>query len=267
MGAFGWNYSKRYFDRLLWLSESGWAWEFKRRDPNLKGLARRSQARPFLVNRYDGTSLVRLRRRCRDAEAFGLHYLPDPSLSAFETPLFWLPELMTSNIDAVAELTARLSHMNGTMSCAEIPGKKTYLLVAGRRPKLVITARSFSVQLAINSANEPIPLAIYLALRLANQNNLYENSKCIDRFVRYCCGKKITAAPQRGYSPDRLRQTLIALDGYLSGASQREIAQVIFGAKSIKEDWNSGVLSYKSRVRRLIDKGRRLMEADYVNLL
>jgi len=264
---YGWNYSKRYFDRLLWLSSSGWAWEFRRRLPTLLGESRASRTNRVSLKRPDGSDLVRLSAPCRLAERHGLHYLPDPRLSAYETPVFWLPEVMTVNIDAAAALRDQATHSPEQMLWQDIPGKKSLLLVPGRRTKLVITARSYAAQLAIDKAETPLPLAIYPTLRMQKGPQMLNRLRCLDWFVHHCAGIEFDRAPRRGFAPLKLRAALIALDGWLSGASQREIAAVIFNKEDVDSDWNSHVHSLKSRTRRLIKKGRDLMQKDYLKLL
>jgi len=266
VNRYGWNYAKRYYDRLMWLSYSGWAWEFKRRDPDLIGLRRRARSSAIILKRPDGSQLVRMRRNCRDAEAIGLHFLPDPRLSAFETPLFWLPDVMTTNLDAVGEMRAQLV-ANEQLTWRDIPGKKTLLIVPGRRQKLAVTARGYAAQLAIGPCSTPVPLSIYLTLHMRPGMRMLEHVRCLELFARHCAGVGIEITPRRGRSPQKLRQALIALDGWLDGASQREIASRIFGERPVASDWDEGVHSYKSRVRRLIKKGRALMAGDYLNLL
>lgn len=66
--------------------------------------------------------------------------------------------------------------------------------------------------------------------------------------------------------PDRLELTLRALDGWISGASQKEIAISLFGAR-VEGDWGRGHDYLKSQVRRFIKRGRWLMEGGYRRLL
>jgi len=174
---------------------------------------------------------------------------------------------MTVNIDAAAALRDQATHSPEQMLWQDIPGKKSLLLVPGRRTKLVITARSYAAQLAIDKAETPLPLAIYPTLRMQKGPQMLNRLRCLDWFVHHCAGIEFDRAPRRGFAPLKLRAALIALDGWLSGASQREIAAVIFNKEDVDSDWNSHVHSLKSRTRRLIKKGRDLMQKDYLKLL
>jgi hypothetical protein len=66
---------------------------------------------------------------------------------------------------------------------------------------------------------------------------------------------------------ERLRQALIALDESLKGKTYRQIAITIFGAKVVAEEWWGGSQFLKDRTRRLVAKGKELMEGGYRDLL
>lgn len=265
-GNYGWNYSKRYFDRLMWLSYSGWAWEFRRRLPGLRDDAGH-RSLPVVNAAPDGSRFVRLPAPCARAERHGLHFLPDPALSAYDTPVFWLPEVMTTNLDATVQLETRFSPPDSRFSLLDIPGKKSILTTPGRRTKLVVTARSYAAHLAIDGQTSPVPLSIYLTLKIGTDPEMLQKLHCLNRFARFCAGVDFGFRPRRGYAPGALRNALIALDGHLAGASRRQIAGAIFGHALVTEDWDSGVNSYKQRTKRLVDKGLRLMHTDYLKLL
>lgn len=61
-------------------------------------------------------------------------------------------------------------------------------------------------------------------------------------------------------------QGLQALDGVLAGASQRKVAEVLFGSAAIAERWHADS-ELRAYVRRLIRRGRRLVQGDYRQLL
>lgn len=61
-------------------------------------------------------------------------------------------------------------------------------------------------------------------------------------------------------------QSLQALDGHLAGASERDIAIMLFGARMVTEKWH-GDSELRARVRYLIRRGRNLMNGGYRSLL
>jgi len=65
----------------------------------------------------------------------------------------------------------------------------------------------------------------------------------------------------------RLRLVLQALDGWLAGAPQRDIAAALFGPARVEADWRDPRDHLRDRVRRAIRRGRGLMEGGYRTLL
>ena len=269
MGAANtWTITLSAYERLLSLPYSGWAWEFKRRDPALRAAARRQSERAACIHRRgDGSDIIRLKHRDIEAETFGLHYIPDPALSAFETVPFWLPEWMTTQLDAASEALNGSSNGWTPLHWRRIPGRKRFLIAPGRRSKLAIFAPGYAIQLAIEEDDLPVPHVSHLSLRLGADELGDHGFRHVEAFASFCRHRTPTPPPMRGYKPEALLRAIIALDGTLAGASQRQIADAIFGAERVAEDWQGGAKSYKSKTRRLIKKGVTLMKTGYRNLL
>lgn len=263
-----WSIDRTCYDQLLGLSYAGWSWEFKRRDPALrKAVLHARTHRPIILKRPDGCQLIRLRRRCPEAEAFGLQFFPDPDRSALEIRPFWIPEVLTKSLDAIIELKHQARAHAEPLRWDHLPGEKHFLIGPGRRPKLLIASQGYAAQLAIDEQTVPVPQALFLSIKIGAAQMDAGKLKPIEEFARFCSGSAIVREPLRGRAPEALRDALIALDGHLAGATQRQIAGEIFGAECVEEDWATGVKSYKSRTRRLIQKGVELMENGYRNLL
>ena len=263
-----WRVNFEEYDRRLSLPGSGWAWEFKRRDPALKKARRCARAvRAHAAMRADGSIIYRLNQRCHVAEKFGLHFIPDPVLSAFDTAAFWLPETMSASFDAAID--AETSGMNGArhLKWDDLPGEKFFLVAPGRRDKLVIRAPYYAAQFALDVSGAPVPHSAFFFLKLGADHLAAESLRRLEEFGRACRGLAAHRKPPRGASPERLRDALIALDGELAGVSRRNIAEAIFGTDVVKDDWESGINSYKQRTKRLVDKGLALMTSGYRKLL
>lgn len=65
----------------------------------------------------------------------------------------------------------------------------------------------------------------------------------------------------------RLRMVLQALDGFLAGASHRDIATEIFGPDRVAEAWRDPRSHLRDSVRRAISRGRMLMMGGYRQLV
>lgn len=263
-----WRVNIEEYDRLLSLPGSGWAWEFKRRDPALKKARRCARAvRAHAARRADGSIIYRLNQRCHAAEKFGLHFIPDPALSAFEAATFWLPEAMSASFDAAIDAPKSGKGGARRLRWDDIPGEKVFLVAPGRRDKLLAHFPGYVAQLALDGNGAPIPHSASFYLMLGADHLGAESLRRLDELGRACRGLAAHRKPPRGARPERLRDALIALDGELAGVSRRNIAEAIFGTDVVKDDWESGINSYKQRTKRLVDKGLALMRDGYRNLL
>lgn len=263
-----WRVNIEAYDRLLSLPGSGWAWEFKRRDPALKKARRCARAvRAHAAMRADGSIIYRLNQRCHAAEKFGLHFIPDPALSAFDTTPFWLPETMSASFDAVVESEFLAKHSVRHLRWDELPGEKFFLVAPGRRDKLVIRATGYAAQLALDGNGAPVPQAVSFSLKVGADRLAGESLRRLEEFGRVCRGVSARRRRLRGASPEKLREALIALDGELAGVPRRRIAEAIFGADAVKRGWDDGDESYKKRTKRLVEKGLLLMNIGYRELL
>jgi len=262
------RFDRAHYEKLLDLPLSGWGWEYARRSPDLKKAAARSRsAAPVVLRRADGARLIRLRRRYPEAESFGLHFFPDPEKSAFETTPFWLPEAANTSLVAALEIEDFARRKRQPLDWTELPGEKHFLLGPGRRPKLVVAAKGYAAQLAIEENMLPVPQAVYLSLRLGAGQLVGDHLRAVEEFAAFCHGAKSNCRMLRGLSPERLRDAIIALDGELGGLPRRKIGEAIFGAEAVARGWDVGDESYKKRTKRLVEKGLALMEFGYRKLL
>ncbi|MGE3871343.1 MAG: DUF2285 domain-containing protein [Parvibaculaceae bacterium] len=90
----------------------------------------------------------------------------------------------------------------------------------------------------------------------------------LEAFGCLCSGRDWPKGFERpAASGGRLGQILRALDGWQAGLSQRQIGIELFGAARVREEWGEGSDHLKSQVRRLVRRGRWLMEGGYRTLL
>lgn len=66
---------------------------------------------------------------------------------------------------------------------------------------------------------------------------------------------------------ERLIDVLRVADALSAGASQREIAAVLFGSERVASDWRTVSDSLRSRVRRLVREARRMTARGYRQVL
>jgi hypothetical protein len=81
--------------------------------------------------------------------------------------------------------------------------------------------------------------------------------------------RKLTIAPDRTAISDciHLRNAMIAIDGERAGATRREIATVIYGAKEVASKWSKDDGRMKAVIKRDVLRGRRLVAGGWRNMV
>jgi len=232
---------------VLHLDGPGLAWEYLRRHPDY----RRDWQR---------------RHRCHElARRWGLRLLEDPALDARDAQPLWTPEP-----DAVIQLYPDAvpppkAHRFGLW---RIPGRKQ-LLHDGCRVVLLTRFVNGSVRLALAPGLEAGMPYVHAVRSTANAGQhgraLAAELATLDNLAKGVLPEAL-ASPRP--SPTVLLElhTLQALDGILAGASLRTVASVLFEATTVAREWHAdGPL--RARVRRLVRRGRSLMQGGYRKLV
>ncbi len=230
---------------ILHLDGPALAWEYLRRHPDYR------------------RDWLRRRRRSDTAHRWGLRLLEDPALDARDAHPAWFPDH-----DAVVQLYPDADPPPEAAAFAlwRFPGHK-HLIHDGRRLMLLVRWPGCNLRLAI-------------APGLANgMAYAYAIRACATPCVRYqvlatelaklsAVGDEPPSATVRPRPPLTALQelhTLQALDATLAGASLREVAEGLFGADAIVDDWHADS-ALRARVRRLVRRGDALMRGGYRRL-
>lgn len=105
---------------------------------------------------------------------------------------------------------------------------------------------------------------VYLRYALSGFAHLETRIRSLRRLVGlHQQGQFLTKLYPTETKAERWVQALRAYDGYLAGASQREIAMELFGTRAVSEDWGSGSDYMRLRVRRLLDYAREMTGGAY----
>jgi hypothetical protein len=137
---------------------------------------------------------------------------------------------------------------------------------AGLEHVLVLRARRF-VQLAARGASVLSRCRLLTDLRLSAGRERVR-LEAIAAFNALAAGNSLRGARSHDLlGANRLRFILQALDGFLAGGSQREIAELLFGAPRVRQDWGDAGGHMRDRVRRAVRRGRKLMDGEYIALL
>lgn len=177
----------------------------------------------------------------------------------------WDPVKCSSVLRLVA--LPRGSVMTATdVTVGEMSGLRLCVLEGKGSAHLLLERAGSHLQLEIKgsvSLTEPFQLFLDVMVSAGRLKAQRQALETLDRL-------RGVAAPSNGSSETaskRLDLVLRALDGSLGGLSQREIAVGLFGRGRVDSDWGRGSDHLKSRVRRLVRRGRWLMEGGYLSFL
>ncbi|MGF1610422.1 MAG: DUF2285 domain-containing protein [Kiloniellales bacterium] len=157
--------------------------------------------------------------------------------------------------------------MNSAVSLADMQGRKMLLQAADGEQHLLLRDGLRSAQLlclGVDITVEPAAMNLLLDEIPRVEPKLRLAKRAMD--IYRATGQ---SGDGRHWSTQTLwhRNALVALDGWLAGASQRQIAALIYGQERIDREWRAPDQTIKNRVARAIRRGRELMEGGYRNLL
>ncbi|AKC86327.1 DUF2285 domain-containing protein [Pseudoxanthomonas suwonensis] len=232
---------------VLHLDGASLAWEYLRRNPEYR--------RDWHLHR----------RRPERAQHWGLRLLEDPDLDARDALPDWFPEP-----PGTVHLLPDADPPPGATPFRlwDFPGEKR-LLHDGRRLLLTVRMAGRTRSFVLSPELEDGKAYVY-AVRAGPQmltrwRNAEMTLAALDALHANDTGVGV-ARDRPGRTALLHLRTLQALDGVQSGASQRKVAEVLYGAEVVAERWYSdGQL--RAHVRRLIARGRRLMQGGYRRLL
>ena len=243
--AVHWHPSAAYL-YVLHLDGPALAWEYLRRNPEYWRTWQRHRRRP----QYE-------------ALRWGLRLLEDPTRDARDVYPDWFPDPSSVvHVYPDADPTADAP----LFQFWRFPGRK-HLMHDGKRLVLTTQLVDRLLRMAISPALEDgmaYAYAVRAGCKLSERWRVIEAELALLDTAKLHLTAITTGRPGRA-SMLHMR-TLQALDGTLAGASQRGVAEVLFGIAAVTEHWyDDGDL--RAQVRRLIRRGQTLMGGGYHRLL
>lgn len=232
---------------ILHLDGPALAWEYLRRNPDYE--------RDWL--RHHRTTTVECARR------WGLRMLEDPARDARGARPDWMPDpdslvLIHPDDDPPDEAPP--------FSLWHLPGHK-HLTHDGKRLVLTSQLVRHVLRMAISPALED---GMAYAYTVRAGCRLCERWRVVEAELAMLDAPKATrtavAADRPSLTSLLHMRTLQALDGTLAGASQRQVAEVLFGPESVAGRWHADG-DLRAQVRRLIRRGHALTNGGYRRLL
>jgi hypothetical protein len=247
--ATNWHPAAAYL-YVLHLDGPALAWEYLRRNPNY---------------RFDWHRrlLGRHRPYAEPAGRWGLRLLEDPERDGRDAQPDWMPDpdtlvLVHPDDDPPARALP--------FQLWRFPGRK-HLTHDGKR--LVLTCQWAGRVLRLGLSTK-LKDGMAHAFAVRADREFHRRWRAIEAELSLLDG---TTAPRPGIASGRPgRNSLLhmralqALDGTLAGASQRQIAEVLFGGRTVAERWDEDC-DLRAQVRRLIRRGRIFMASGYLRLL
>ena len=242
-----WHPSAAYL-YLLHLDGPALAWEYLRRNPDYRRDWQQQERHPH---------------------RWGLRLLEDPARDARDAQPDWFPDPAS-----VVHIYPDADPPDYSLSFQfwRFPGRKQ-LTHDGKRLLLTtqLVDRMRLLRVAISLALED-GMAYAYAVRAGGQ--LRERWRAIETELAlfnianaHQTARRIAIATERPSRASLLHmRTLQALDGVLAGATQRGIAEVLFGIGTVAERWYDDS-DLRAQIRRLIRRGQTLMGGDYRHLL
>ncbi|HCI1651749.1 TPA: DUF2285 domain-containing protein [Pseudomonas aeruginosa] len=228
---------------VLHLDRTGLAWEYLRRNPEYQNDWLRFQRQPAAGHRW------------------GLRVLEDPTLDARDAYPAWFTDhagivQLYPDFDPPPDaLPFELWRMSGNK----------HLVHDGKRLMLTARRARWSASFVLAPGLED-GMAYAYAIR-AGPGAGERSAVLSDHIARHAAAEAASAALARPSATDLLElHTLQALDATQAGASLRMAAEAVYGEAAVSAEWYADG-GLRSRLRRLVRRGRALMSEGYRRLV
>ena len=187
----------------------------------------------------------------------------DPTKTALETPVFWSPKDNPYTLNASASSDVDVSEHD---FCLGEFAKSCFVLkTRGCKTHVLLRQDWESVHLIVDG-DKSSKLSDYVTIELSSYDGLKQKLSSIKRLQNWRLKVPSKASLSEAKSIKLYRQ-LRALKARQAGKSYRQIAQDLFGKRRVDTDWKGDSPALKGQVRRLVKRGRYLMEGGYRDLL
>lgn len=182
-----------------------------------------------------------------------------------ESRLFWHTDVDPSVVVAEAEPVPS-SHADA-FDIARF-GDRAVLITDGHGRELVLLTDGVGeIQLDVRGGTLAAG-PVRLRYRVEGLAHVDAKLRTLTRLSALC---RLGRFPKSLFPPEtaaaKWANALQAFDGMTAGASQREIAAVLFGERLVREEWNGRSDFLRLRVQRLLAYARRMVDGGYRSLL
>ena len=253
------------YNYLAYLTKDRWAWEYARRNKELQNHAARGSERDVSVktSRDGVVRILRPRTPQKLAERWGLVFIPDPDLNAFEADAIWSHYVFPDQVEV--NCTPRKPGQScdiweRTRHHCDV----THVTDRAAREYLLLRSGGCSIQVRCTGMSmlslEPVRMKLQISNMEAYDTKLKNQKEALKLFT----ARKTAPKPKWTKTTQILRNGLIALDSLEQGLSRREIAALIYGEDAAGEDWGDDSSSLRSQLRYVIKKAEALRDGGYL---
>lgn len=205
-------------------------------------------------------------KKWRKQQSLASYFFVNPTMDSESVDVFWAPQkipyilncTLSEHIHSAYEDEIILADLSLRLVCVETEDGCSHLILEDGRCSLQLR---FEEKLDLNTFFD---FEIHIPAYTNMAEKIYSAS-CLDQFLRnHKCDILKKVAPIKA---ERLIQILYAYDLSQLGMSHREIAFHLFGEGAILDGWDGASDNIRSRTRRLIRHGNRLVKAGYSTFL
>lgn len=258
-----WPPDKGAYDYISTLNASELAWEFLRRNSRYESDFASQTASVVPPKTLPSGQMVWQKPAASPSAAhWGLASFVDPSLSALEAPIQWLPGTGVAVLSATAVRAS--SHEEADLDLPTLRGNGHIVLDDSGPQHVILNSTDTAIVLHVQGdriVDGPVDLTFHVpgvAFAARAGAWLTKLPRLLSKPPRWICD-----TPRR----TQLRNALIALDGNRAGASYREVADFVFGKARSSAGWSKSNRALKDQVIRSVRRGRDLARGGYLRLI
>lgn len=242
---------------------AAWAWEWLRRNPHYRSAVRWAALPDIqILRRSPALAVLTVAEPSSLARAWGLIASETPDREAGPAQVFWRPDVNPGVLGARAEPCTQDDSIDvSALSCAvtilRLPGEEHVRVSDGAR----------SIQFFVRDGTVlEGPVQVRFAL-----NGHGVLAPRLDTMRRFAALVRTKRFPHSLFAPPPhavwWAQALTAFDAAQVGLPRREIAARLFGAEAAAKHWPAESEWMRSRVRRALQMGEKLVSGGYRKIL
>lgn len=240
-----------------------WAWELLRRNPDFIADWKQAQSQYAFYSQDGATTILLAMTDDLILRKWGCLYASSPDQDSRSASVFWCLDSCSS----ILHLKALPATDAEAFTLHQIYSPSVVLELKDSKQHILFAHDGCWLQVAIEGADILKPGRF--SLSLSSDRYVSQEKRrllhCLDD-LRFS-GRIMSSHFQPTKHGRRLCFVVQALDGYLAGADQEEIAIALIGRKRVADDWKNPLRSLQDRVRRAIYRGCFLMRGGYRKFL